>query len=95
MNTLDRVVKLQEGFVKGATVELERDFLGEGSLFPNSRDPGEPLWVLRPQNVDFENPDSSIRPVIWCIGLGMYGDNQDSSHSFERTWRRNGGLPFA
>ena len=51
VNPLDRVAKLQEGFVKGATVELERDFLGEGSLFPNSRDPGEPLWVLRPQNM--------------------------------------------
>ena len=58
MNPLDRVAKLQEGFVKGATVELQRDFLGEGSLFPNWLDLGEPLWVSRPQIVDFENPDS-------------------------------------
>ena len=58
VNPLDRVAKLQEGFVKGATVELERYFLGEGSLFPNCLDLGEPLWVLRPQIVDFENRDS-------------------------------------
>ena len=69
---LDLVATLQRGCVNGATVELERHPPGEGSLFPGSGDPRELLWVLIPQDGNWEikflrlwNTPEDIRPVIW------------------------------